>query len=124
MRLPDEVGQGFEKWLQAKLHQPSRLIGCEAKCKLGCGAYEPKQHSSSDCNEDIFPDLLRVELDMKAKGCGIAVTTGIVTKVSAGSVHWGRCEGSTTDLGYQICTLTIPFDTLVTGMALPGGQND
>ena len=99
MRLPDEVGQGFEKWLQAKLHQPSRPIGCEAKCKLGCGAYEPKQHSSSDCNEDIFPDLLRVELDMKAKGCGIAVTTGIVTKVSAGSVHWGRCEGSTTDQG-------------------------
>ena len=47
----------------------------------------------------FFPDLLRVELDMKAKGCGIAVTTGIVTKVSAGSVHWGRCEGSTTDQG-------------------------
>ena len=74
MRLPDEVGQGFEKWLQAKLHQPSRLIGCEAKCKLGCGAYEPKQHSSSDCNEDIFPDLLRVELDMKAKGCGCGLS--------------------------------------------------
>ena len=29
----------------------------------------------------------------------IAVTTGIITKVSASSVHWGRCEGSTTDLG-------------------------
>ena len=29
----------------------------------------------------------------------IAVTTGIITKVSASNVHWGRCEGSTTDLG-------------------------
>ena len=29
----------------------------------------------------------------------IAVTTGIITKVSASSVHWGRCEESTTDLG-------------------------
>ena len=30
---------------------------------------------------------------------GIVVTTGIITKVSASSVHWGLCEGSTTDLG-------------------------
>ena len=29
----------------------------------------------------------------------IAVTTGIITKVSASSVHWGRCVGGTTDLG-------------------------
>ena len=50
---------------------------------------------------------------------GIAVTTGIITKVSASSVHWGRCEGSTTDLG-QICTPTIPFDTLLTGMDTGG----
>ena len=46
----------------------------------------------------------------------IAVTTGIITKVSASSVHWGRCEESTTDLVDQISTPTIPFDTLVTGM--------
>ena len=31
--------------------------------------------------------------------CLIAVTTGIITKASASSVHWWRCEGSTTDLG-------------------------
>ena len=43
------------------------------------------------------------------------------TQVSASSVHWGRCEceESITDLG-QICTPTIPFDTLVTGMDAVG----
>ena len=52
---------------------------------------------------------------------GIAVTTGIITKVSASSVHWGRCEceESITDLG-QSCTPTIPFDTLLTGMDAVG----
>ena len=28
-----------------------------------------------------------------------AVSTGIITKVSASSVHWGLCEESTIDLG-------------------------
>ena len=46
--------------------------------------------------------------------------SSIIIKVSASTVYWGRCEGITTDLGYQICTPTTPFDTLVTGM-LGGG---
>ena len=39
-------------------------------------------------NENYFDD----------DGGGIAVTTGIITKVPASSLHWGLCEGSATDL--------------------------
>ena len=47
----------------------------------------------------------------------IAVTTGIITNASATSVHWWWLWGE----GHWprlICTPTISFDTLVTGMAL------
>ena len=37
-------------------------------------------------------------LQLSAVG-SIAVTTCIITKVSASSVQWGRCEGGTTNLG-------------------------
>ena len=47
--------------------------------------------------------LLKANLDIQlgppTAACPIAVTTGIITKVSASSVHWGRCVGGTTDLG-------------------------
>ena len=44
-------------------------------------------------------DISGSDFTWESAGITIAVTTGIITKVSASSVHWGHCEESTTDLG-------------------------